>query len=531
MLNPTYSTHGMAVAPHALASQSALAILREGGNAIEAMVAAAASIAVVYPHMNSIGGDGFWLILPPNSAPISIDACGRSGSFATVERYKARGLNSIPIRGPLAANTVAGTISGWNEALELSTRAGGTISLRRLLADAIEYARDGIPVTRSQHASTIAKLPELRDQSGFSECFLQDGAVPTQGSRFRQPALSSTLARLAEAGLDSFYRGALATELARELTAVGAPVTLQDLQNHRATVGTPLHLSHSRGDLYNLGPPTQGAVSLLILGILDRLRLDPAIAETADYVHLVVEATKQAFKIRDRHITDPVEMSIDPQALLSPESLSELAGQVDRVKALPWGTHTKPGDTIWMGVIDRSGLAVSFIQSTYHEFGSGIVVGDTGIVWQNRGASFRLEPDHLLALRPGKKPFHTLNPAGARLSDGRALVYGTMGGDGQPQTQAAIFSRYVLFNQNCQQAISAPRWLLGRTWGRASETLKLEARFDPAIAAALVAKGHDVEMIGAFDESVGHAGMVIRHPDGLYEGGADPRADGVVAAF
>jgi gamma-glutamyltranspeptidase/glutathione hydrolase len=184
-----------------------------------------------------------------------------------------------------------------------------------------------------------------------------------------------------------------------------------------------------------------------------------------------------------------------------------------------------------MGVIDRTGLAVSFIQSTYHEFGSGIVVGDSGIVWQNRGASFRLEPDHLLALRPGRKPFHTLNPAGARLKDGRTLVYGTMGGDGQPQTQATIFSRYVLFDQNCQQAITAPRWLLGRTWGKASDTLKLEARFDPAIAAALVAKGHDVEMIGVFDESVGHAGMVVWHPDGLYEGGADPRSDGIVAAY
>jgi oxamate amidohydrolase len=531
MLNPTYSTHGMAVAPHALASQSALAILREGGNAIEAMVAAAASIAVVYPHMNSIGGDGFWLILPPNAAPIAIDACGRSGSLATIERYKAQGLHSIPIRGPLAANTVAGTISGWNEALAVSIRAGGTMPLRRLLADAIEYARDGIPVTRSQHASTMAKLPELRDQSGFSECYLQDGAVPIQGSRFRQPALSSTLGRLAETGLDSFYRGALAIELARELAVVGAPVTLEDLQGHRAIVGAPLHLSHSRGDLYNLGPPTQGVVSLLILGILDRLGLDPAIAETADYVHLVVEATKQAFKTRDRHIADPAVMTIDPQALLSREALSELAGQVDRAKALPWGTRTKPGDTIWMGVIDRTGLAVSFIQSTYHEFGSGIVVGDTGIVWQNRGASFRLEPDHLLALRPGKKPFHTLNPAAARLKDGRALVYGTMGGDGQPQTQATIFSRYALFDQNCQQAITAPRWLLGRTWGKASDTLKLEARFDPAIVAALAAKGHDVEMIGAFDESVGHAGMVVRHPDGLYEGGADPRSDGVVAAF
>jgi gamma-glutamyltranspeptidase/glutathione hydrolase len=184
-----------------------------------------------------------------------------------------------------------------------------------------------------------------------------------------------------------------------------------------------------------------------------------------------------------------------------------------------------------MGVMDRSGLAVSFIQSIYHEYGSGIVLGDTGIVWQNRGASFRLDPAHLLALRPGRKPFHTLNPAGARLDDGRTLVYGTMGGDGQPQTQAAVFTRYVSFCENAQQAVAAPRWLLGRTWGSASDTLKLESRFDAAVVSALRERGHQLEMLGDFDEAVGHAGLIAAHPAGVFEAAADPRSDGTAAGF
>jgi gamma-glutamyltranspeptidase/glutathione hydrolase len=184
-----------------------------------------------------------------------------------------------------------------------------------------------------------------------------------------------------------------------------------------------------------------------------------------------------------------------------------------------------------MGVIDSNGMAVSFIQSIYHEFGSGIVLPSTGLNWQNRGASFSLDPTHLQALQPNKKPFHTLNPAAAKLADGRTMVYGTMGGDGQPQTQAAVFSRAIWFGQPLQQAVSAPRWLLGRTWGQNSDTLKLESRLSHTIVADLRQRGHDVEILGDYDETVGHAGAIIRHPDGVLEGAADPRSDGGVAAY
>ncbi len=176
-------------------------------------------------------------------------------------------------------------------------------------------------------------------------------------------------------------------------------------------------------------------------------------------------------------------------------------------------------------------MAVSFIQSLYHEFGSGVLLPRSGVLWQNRGASFSLEPGHLRALAPGKYPFHTLNPAAANLHDGRSLVFGSMGGDGQPQTQAAIFVRHVLQGMPLQQAISAPRWLLGRTWGQATDSLKLESRFSAETVAALRALGHEVEMLADFSESVGHAGAVVRHADGMLEGAFDPRSNGSAAGF
>ncbi|WP_442801352.1 oxamate amidohydrolase [Serratia rubidaea] len=522
------ATHGMAVTPHHLASQSALAVLREGGSAIEAMVAAAATVAVVYPHMNGLGGDGFWLIVPPDGEPLAIDASGAAGALATPAAYAD--LTQIPHRGPRAALTVAGTVSGWDEALRVSAElCGRALPLPRLLADAIDYAETGIPVTASQAAASAAKYAELCDLPGFAAAFLPDGAPPQAGSRFCQPALAATLRQLAQEGLDSFYRGPLAERLAAGMAQLDMPVTLADLQRHRARRTVPLRLQHWQGDVWNLAPPTQGLASLAILGISDRLAM--AEADETETVHRLVEATKLAFGLRDAHITDPACLAGDSQALLEPAALQALAARVDERRAAPWGAGKGPGDTVWMGVIDNSGLAVSFIQSIYHEFGSGVVLPDSGIVWQNRGAAFSLDPAHLLALAPGKQPFHTLNPAAARLHDGRVMVYGSMGGDGQPQTQAALFTRYVLQNAPLQESISRPRWLLGRTWGQSSESLKLEGRFAPETIARLRALGHEVEVLADFTEAMGHAGAIVRHPDGLLEGAFDPRSNGSAAGF
>ncbi|HQT81177.1 MAG: gamma-glutamyltransferase [Ferrovum sp. 37-45-19] len=531
MLNTVVGTQGMVTSPHSLASQAGLSILRQGGNAIEAMVAAAATIAVVYPHMNSIGGDGFWVIVPPDGEPIAIRACGGAAQQATIDAYTSQGMSTIPFRGPWAANTVAGTIGGWKTALEISHERGGQLPLSTLLADAIHYALEGIPVTPSQSVLTAKKLTELIDQPGFAETFLTERQSYAVGAKFCQPKLATTLQRLVAEGLDSFYRGPLAEDIARDLALIGSPIILSDLQRYEAPRVTPLYLNSQWGTLYNMTLPTQGAVSLAILGIAERFGWQSIQEESADYVHLLVESTKQAFKLRDRFVTDPDTAPIAAQDILSDEHLSQGAEEIALNKALAWGQGKGPADTVWLGAIDKNGLAVSFIQSIYHEYGSGCVLPTTGINWQNRGASFSLNPQHLLALAPYKKPFHTLNPAAVKLKDGRVMVYGTMGGDGQPQTQAAVFTRHVIYGQPLQQAVTAPRWLLGRTWGQTSDTLKLESRFPKELIEDLKARGHDVELLNEFDETVGHAGAVVRHPNGVFEGASDPRSNGVVASF
>src|SRR5688572_18377943 len=274
MLSSTRGRRGMAVAPHALASQSALDVLREGGNALEAMIAAAATIAVVYPHMNSIGGDSFWVIHVPGKAPGAIDACGAAAARASIDWYRHHGVReTIPFRGGLAANTVAGTVSGWGAAHSLSRRAlRGRMPLARLLADAIYYANAGVPLTMSQIASTAKKAGELRTLPGYTKTFLDRGKVPRTGELFVQKRLAATLQRIADAGTDDYYRGDLAAAIAKDLERIGSPLSLADLNAHRSRLADPLRVRHSMGTLYNTAPPTQGVVSLLILAMLDEVQ-------------------------------------------------------------------------------------------------------------------------------------------------------------------------------------------------------------------------------------------------------------------
>jgi gamma-glutamyltranspeptidase len=433
------STHGMAVAPHALASQSALAVLRDGGNAIEATVAGAATISVAYPHMNGIGGDAFWLIAPLHGAPIAIDAAGPAAARATIATYRESGHEVIPTRGPLAMNTVAGAIGSWDAALRISKQHNGRLPLARLLRDACQYATDGFAVTASQVLSTVNKFNEVAHQPGFTERFLPNGKIPAVGALFRQPKLARVMEQLISGGLDGFYRGALAEAIAEDFKSVGALLSIDDLNEFQPRVCPALQIELLEGTAYNMVPPTQGVISLAILGILERSGIRAVRPDSADHIHLCVEATKQAFKLRDAYVTDPAYMKVEVESLLTASRLDALANGISLASALPWGGVSRTGDTVWMGVIDADGLAVSFIQSIYHEFGSGVVLSTTGLNWQNRGASFSLNPNHLQALQPRKKPFHTLNPAAARFKDGRSMVYGTMGGDGQPQTQAAVF--------------------------------------------------------------------------------------------
>jgi gamma-glutamyltranspeptidase/glutathione hydrolase len=519
---------GVVAAPHYAAAEAGREILAEGGNALEAMVAMAATIAAVYPHMNHIGGDGFWLVREPSGRVHALMGAGPAGEKATPRFYRDHGHYEIPARGPLAALTVPGAIGSWMLALEGAKSHRGRLPLHVLLHAAIKAAREGYVVTRSQAALTADKLAECKDAPGFAATFLIDGKPPAEGVTLKQTALAATFDQLANAGLGDFYRGDVGREIAADLERIGSPVTRQDLERYEASVKEPLSVALQAGTLYNTPPPTQGLASLMILALYERLRV--ADAESFDHIHGLVEATKRAFLVRDRYVTDPAELPHPPARYLEKSFLDIEAEKIDRRKAAPWPAPRRKGDTIWMGAADASGLVVSYIQSIYWEFGSACVLPGTGILMQNRGASFSLEKDALNLLAPGRKPFHTLNPALAVLKDGRVMAYGTMGGDGQPQTQAALFTRHVLYRVPLEQAVDRPRWLLGRTWGSEQTNLRMESRHDGGLIDRLLSAGHDVEVLDApYSDTMGHAGAVVLHANGTLEGVHDPRADGGAA--
>jgi gamma-glutamyltranspeptidase/glutathione hydrolase len=523
-MSTTRSSGGMVTAPHALAAQSGARVLAEGGNAIEAALATAATLAVVYPHMTGLGGDSFWLVADPGRDPLTIDGAGRAGAAVDAVFYRDRGLPEVPWRGPLAANTVAGAVSAWAAAWDIGRRWDGHLPLSRIFGDAIALAEQGTVVTAG-HADALSRFrAELEPVPGFRALHFTDGAPPAAGATLRQPALARTLSTLARDGLASFYSGALARQIALELAAAGIPLSAADLAEQRAKVGRPLRLALPVAGLFNCGPPTQGLASLLILGIFSRLGV--AQSDSFAHVHGIVESTKLAFALRDREIGHREDDRADLERYLTSAELERMAARIDLLRAAPWQCGRGDGDTVWFGVIDKAGRAISAIQSLYFEFGSGVGLPDSGFVWQNRGCAFRLTGDGPNVLAPRRKPFHTLNPAFARFPDGRTMVYGAMGGEGQPQTQAALFTRYACYGQDLQEAITAPRWLLGRTWGESRPALRLENRFPAELIAELEAAGHPVERVAAFDQAMGHAGAIVYSSTQGFEGASDPRSDG-----
>jgi gamma-glutamyltranspeptidase/glutathione hydrolase len=529
-LHTTGHRRGVVAAPHRAAVEAGRAILAEGGNAIEAMVAMAAAIVAVYPHMCHLGGDAFWLIREPSGRVRAVMGAGRAGTNASPAFYREHGHDTIPARGPLAALTVPGAVATWMMALEAARAQGGRLPLPVLLEAAIRRARDGSAVSRSQAQLTAEKLTELAPVPGFATTFLADGKPPDVGTIRPQSALAATLDHLAAAGLDDFYRGDVGREIAADLAAIGSPVTRDDLQRTRAIPAEPPSVTIDAGTLYNTPPPTQGLASLIILALFSRLRV--AEAESFDHIHGLIEATKRAFMVRDRFITDPDRLPGPVAPFLDAAFLDAQASRIDRRTAAAWRPGAGAGDTVWIGAADASGLIVSSNQSIYWEFGSGCVLPRTGVLMQNRGASFSLDPGALNALAPGRAPFHTLNPALAVLRDGRVMVYGTMGGDGQPQTQGLLFTRHLAYRQSLAEALDRPRFLLGRNWGSTVTNLRLEDGFDGHLVDRLLSAGHDVEVLGErHSDLMGHAGAVILHPDGMIEGAHDPRADGGAAGI
>jgi len=524
----------MVVSPHALASEAGAAILRSGGNAVDAAVAAAATIAVVYPHMNGVGGDNFWLIYDATQRRLlALNASGRSAARADLATYARHG-ERIPIRGGLAALTVPGAVSGWGEAHRYSRETmGSSIRWASLLEDAIVRARDGFPVSPGQRRVTLSAAaaplfvddcpPEVRRTlwPGYAPPRLAD-------ERFVQPELAITLAEIARDGSGSFYRGRLGQRIADGAAACGSLLDRGDFLEHRADWVEPLHVPYRGGQVVSFPPPTQGFAALAILALVEGFAVERL--SDADYVHVIVEATKIAFEDRDRYLTDPAFADVPVARCLDGARLAQRRTRIRSTAASAPAGPAAQGDTVALVTADAQGNAVCVIQSLYHEFGSGVVAGDTGVLLQNRGAFFSLDPDHPNRLEPRKRTFHTLIPSMYLVGGRPRFVYGTMGGEGQPQTQAALVTRLVDRGLEPQAAVEAPRWLYGRTWGEASKSLRLESRFDESVAEALARRGHDVVVVDAWDDVVGHA-QVIGLDGRVMTGGCDPRADGAAVGW
>jgi gamma-glutamyltranspeptidase/glutathione hydrolase len=538
----TMAPNGLITTPHYLASQAGMHVLQNGGNAIEAAVAAASTIAVVYPHMNSIGGDNFWLIYNAKTKEVkALNSSGRSGEKATISLYEKHGLQNIPARGYLSANTVPGAVAGWAEAYRYSSKAlSGTFLWKDLLQSSIHYAREGFGVTPSQEFWTKVNLDEkdrefrnLQRFPEFTRTFVkEDGSLYKKGDRMKQLDLAQTLETIAEKGSKAFYEGEIARQIVTDLQENGGLLTFADFKHHRSNWVDPLSVDYRGYTAYNLPPNTQGMASLSILNILNNFDLSTIEEGSSEYYHLLIEATKLAFADRDQWLTDPDFSHIPVKDLLSKSHGMELGNQINKQLSKSMEKQLDPkGDTVWFGVVDKEGNAVSFIQSIYHDFGSGIIPKNTGVLLQNRGSFFSLDRNHVNCLEPNKRTFHTLNPAMLLKGNAPHLVYGTMGGEGQPQTQAALVTRIIDYQFDVQAAIEAPRWLYGRTWGTGSNNVKIESRVPQKTLTSLETLGHDLEVVDEFTDIMGHAGAILINNNNIKLGGSDPRGDGSALGY
>lgn len=531
------SDGGMVVAPHEKAAQVGKEVLRNGGNALEAMVAMAAAITVVYPHMNSIGGDNFWLFYDKKKGIVKgINGSGRSGVLACADWYRERGHEVIPPRGYGAANTVPGAVSGWEAAYRYShDEMEGQLSWESLLEPAILLAGEGFPVSSSQAYWTkvnigIGMYRQLQQYEGFASLFLKQGRPYEEGEWFVQRALAESLTYLKDHGASGLYKGRLGKKIVEELKANDGVLREEDFLSHEAKWEEPICVPYGEGLAWNLPPNTQGLASLELLHILNEWDMKQIKEGSTAYYQLMIEATKEAFIDRDLHLTDPDFHDIPLATLLSKEHAQEHAERIRKRCGWEDGKLLDPkGDTVWLGAVDEKGNAVSMIQSIYYDFGSAIVIDGTGIILQNRGSFFSLDPTAVNRLEPKKRTFHTLNPPMITKENQPWLVYGTMGGEGQPQTQAALVTRILDYGMTPAEAVAAPRWLYGRSWGEAVNSVRLESRVAPEVTERLKEKGYPIEMVAPYTDVMGHAGAILIDPKtNKRYGGADPRSDGAV---
>jgi gamma-glutamyltranspeptidase len=524
----------MVASPHSLASQAGVQILQAGGSAVDAAIAASAVLTVVYPHMTSVGGDAFWLIHDARAGRVrSLDAAGCAAGAATLDWFGARGLREIPLRGIVPATlTVPGAVDGWCEA-----HAGyGRLPLATDLAAAVRYAREGFPVTRRLAEWIERSAAVLAADPAAARIFLAEGPRPAVGRRLTNPDLARTLERLA-GGRAGFYAGETAREMARHAREHGGLFTERDLAAQRSRWGDSVSATYHGVTIHETPPPSQGVSVLQALRLLEPCAVGALPFLGPDHVHLLVQAKQIAFHDRDRFVADPAFVPVPVERLLSAAYAEERRRLLDPARVLAWdrvpSSGSLAGDTVYVAVVDAAGNAVSLTQSLYFGFGSGVVAGGTGVVLQNRGAYFSLDPAHPNRLEPGKRPLHTLIASLAFRDDRLWQVFGCMGADGQPQIHLQAYTAMIDFGLDVQRAVEAPRWLAGRfAIGDPRELLNIEGRFPEATLAELARRGHAINRWEAWNELAGHAhGITVDPGSGVLVGGADPRSDGAAIGY
>ena len=512
------SASGMVASPHALATAAGVDVLRRGGNAVDAAIAANAVLAVVYPASCGIGGDALWLVYEPvTGETIAYNGSGRAPAALDAATLRARGHATMPQRGAYTVTT-PGCVRSWEDVAV----AHGTRGLDELLLPAERYARDGFVATDVNARYFASNETLLRADPDAATLFVRRG-VPRAGDVLRNEPLANSLAAIRRGGARAFYAGSIGEAICATLNALGSPMTLDDLGAQRTERQVPVGVPWHGARVVAHPPNSQGAVAPMVLGMLAR----DGGASDPEWAHLAIEAIKIAFDARDARFAEPAAMERSIGDLLAPDALAAARARIDPERAATRVTPAAPGGTIAVVAVDGEGRAVSLIESLYMNFGSGIVARGTGIFLQNRGAYFRLEAGHPNELGGRKRPLHTLSP-GMLLRDGRPeFVYGTMGGDGQPQTHVQLIHDLYERGYDVQQAIDAPRFVYGRDSEAAfADSVRVEGRMAPQLVARLRARGHVVDVLGDYDGALGHAhGIVVDAARGTLAGGADPRAD------
>ena len=500
-----------------LAAQAGLRMLLRGGNAVDAAIATAAALTVVEPVMNGIGSDAFALIWDGKSLH-GLNASGRAPRAWKPERYARHA--RMPTQG-WDSITVPGVVSAW---AGLSAKFG-KLPFESLFEPAVDYARNGFPVSPVVAMQWESQIPRLQDQPGFAQAFARNGRAPRAGELFRFPEQADTLAEIARTRGESFYRGTLAKRIADFSSACGGALDAEDLAAHQPDWVEPIGQGYRGYRVLEIPPNGQGIAALIALGILEHFDLGSAAADSVESLHLQIEAMKLGFADAYRYIADVNAMEIRESSLLDPGYLKSRAQLIRRDRAGQAVAGVPPSGTVYLTTADASGMMVSYIQSNYMGFGSGVVVPGTGISMQNRGCTFSLQPGHPNLVGGGKRPFHTIIPAFLTRDDKPVMSFGVMGADMQPQGHLQMVVRLIDYRQNPQAAADAPRWKITLDGG-----LLLEQAIPENVAQGLAQLGHRVVRASPGSTEFG-AAQLIHCLDGAYLAASEPRRDGQAVGF